>query len=202
MNRLSVVLSATSLFIVLLGTTALGRAAQELVLPSRSVGTSQLRDGAVTGTKVKDRTLLARDFKQGQLPQGPPGPPGSIAGVVAGGDLTGAYPAPEIGTGKVTGAEIEDGSLLLADTAAASGQVRVDAPSVPAHACISLKPVVAGVKPYDRTLVLPTQNLPTGLFVTQVFNTNAPNRALFRVCNASAKALDPPLGAWAYVVWR
>jgi hypothetical protein len=201
-NRLSLALAAAALVIVVLGTTSLGEAAQELVLPSRSVGTSHLQDGAVTGTKVKDRTLLARDFKEGQLPQGPPGPPGTIEGVAAGGDLTGAYPAPEIGAGTVTGAEIADGSLLLADTAATSGQVRVDAPPIPGHACVSLKPAALGVKPYDRALVLPTPNLPAGLFVTQVFNTNSPNRLLFRVCNATAKALDPPLGAWAYVVWR
>jgi hypothetical protein len=166
------------------------------------VETSQLQDGAVTGAKVKDRTLLARDFRRGQLPQGPPGRPGTIDGVAAGGDLTGAYPAPEIGAGTVTGAEIEDGSLLLADTTVTSGQVRTDAPSVPAHTCLSLKATVAGVKPHDRTLVLPTQNLPAGPFVTQVFNTNAPNRVLFRVCNATAKALDPPLGARAFLVWR
>jgi hypothetical protein len=61
---------------------------------------------------------------------------------------------------------------------------------------------VPGLKPYDRTLVLPTQNLPAGAFVTQIFNTGVRNRVLFRVCNATAKPLDPPLGGWAYVVWR
>jgi hypothetical protein len=61
---------------------------------------------------------------------------------------------------------------------------------------------VQGVKPYDRTLVLPTQNLSPGLFVTQVFNTTSSGRILFRLCNATAKELDAPLGAWAYVVWR
>lgn len=202
MTRLSLGVSVAALLIVLLGGSPLGEAAQELVLPRGSVGTPQLQDGAVTGAKVKDRTLLARDFRQDQLPQGPPGPPGTIEGIAASGDLSGSYPAPEIGAGKVTGVEIEDGSLLLADTTVTSGQVRVDAPSIPAHACLSLKAAVAGVKPYDRTLVLPTQNLPAGLFVTQVFNTNAPNRVLFRACNATAKALDPPLGAWAYIVWR
>ncbi len=202
MNRLSLPLSATALLVAVLGATPLGEAAQDLVLPRGSVGTSQLQDGAVTAGKVKDRTLLARDFRQGELPQGPPGPPGTIEGVVAAGDLSGSYPAPEIGAGKVTGAEIEDGSLLLADTTVTNGQVRVDAPPTPAHACLSLKASVVGVRPYDRTLVLPTQNLPAGLFVTQVFNTNVPNRVLFRLCNATAKAVDPPLGAWAYVVWR
>ena len=202
MNRLSLALSATALVVAALGATPLGEAAQDLVLPRGSVGTSQLQGGAVTGAKVKDRTLLARDFRPGELPQGPPGPPGTIEGLVAAGDLSGSYPAPEIGAGKVTGAEIEDGSLLLADTTVTSGQVRVDAPPAPAHGCLSLRASVTGVKPYDRTLVLPTQNLPAGLFVTQVFNSNVPNRVLFRLCNATAKALDPPLGAWAYVVWR
>jgi hypothetical protein len=102
----------------------------------------------------------------------------------------------------VTGAEIDDGTLLLGDTAALDGQVRVNPPLIAAHTCLSQSAPVPGVKPYDRTLVLPTQNLSPGLFVTQVFNTNFPDRALFRVCNATAKPLDPPLGGWAYIVWR
>jgi hypothetical protein len=73
---------------------------------------------------------------------------------------------------------------------------------VKAHSCVAASAAVRGLKPYDRTLVLPTQNLPAGAFVTQVFNTGVPNRVLFRVCNATAKPLDPPLGGWAYVVWR
>ena len=46
------------------------------VLPKNSVGTAQLKKNAVVSTKVKDRTLLAADFKVGQLPAGPPGPKG------------------------------------------------------------------------------------------------------------------------------
>ncbi|HEY4620669.1 MAG TPA: hypothetical protein VIG93_03145 [Gaiellaceae bacterium] len=202
MSRLSVALSASALVVSLLGTTPLGEAAQELVIPRDSVGTAQLRNGAVTGAKVRDRSLLARDFEQGQLPQGPPGPAGTIEGVAAGGDLAGTYPSPELATDAVESAHVKDGSLLLADTAVLGGQVRVNPPSVAAHACLSLSTPVRGVKPYDRTLVLPTQNLSAGLFVTQVFNTTTPDRVLFRVCNATAKALDAPAGAWAYVVWR
>jgi hypothetical protein len=57
------------------------------VLPTNSVGRSQLqrnavasgkvRPNAITSAKVKDGTLLARDFKAGALPAGPQGPAGA-----------------------------------------------------------------------------------------------------------------------------
>lgn len=192
MARLSLALALTALVVALLGATPLGEAAREAVLPRNSVGSEQ----------VRDRSLLARDFKQGELPRGPAGPPGTIEGVAAGGDLTGTYPAPTLSSGSVESEAVADGSLLLADTAVLSGQTRVDVGRVKAHSCLAASAGVRGLKPYDRTLVLPTQNLPPGAFVTQVFNTGVPNRVLFRVCNATAKPLDPPLGGWAYVVWR
>jgi hypothetical protein len=46
------------------------------VLPRNSVGTVQVRNDAIVSSKIKNRTLLARDFKAGQLPAGPPGPKG------------------------------------------------------------------------------------------------------------------------------
>jgi hypothetical protein len=192
MARLSLAVALTALLVALLGATPLGEAARDAVLPRNSVGSEQ----------VKDRSLLGRDFKQGQLPRGPAGPPGTIEGVAAGGDLTGAYPAPTLGTGSVESEAVADGSLLLADTAVLSGQTRVDVGTVKAHSCVTARAAVRGLEPYDRTLVLPTQNLPAGAFVTQIFNTGVANRVLFRVCNATAKPLDPPLGGWAYVVWR
>jgi hypothetical protein len=45
-------------------------------LPPGSVGTKQLKNGAVVAAKVKPRSLLARNFKPGQLPSGPPGAQG------------------------------------------------------------------------------------------------------------------------------
>lgn len=47
-----------------------------VALPKNSVGTPQLRKNAVTSLKVKNRSLLAADFKRGQLPAGPSGPAG------------------------------------------------------------------------------------------------------------------------------
>src|SRR5919204_4866467 len=39
-------------------------------LPANSVGTKQLKKNAVTGKKVKNRSLKAVDFALGQLPKG------------------------------------------------------------------------------------------------------------------------------------
>ena len=120
----------------------------------------------------------------------------------AGGALAGSYPNPTIAADAVTGAGVADGTLRLGDTAVLSGQVRVDAPPIAAHSCRPQSAPVPGAKAYDRTLVLPTQNLSPGLVVTQIFNTNAAGKLLFRVCNVTGTALDPPLGGWAYIVWR
>jgi hypothetical protein len=46
-------------------------------LPRQSVGTPQLKSNAVVSAKVKNGSLTAADFAQGQLPAGPQGPAGS-----------------------------------------------------------------------------------------------------------------------------
>jgi hypothetical protein len=45
-------------------------------LPRNSVGSRELKPNAITGAKVKDRSLFANDFASGQLPRGPQGPAG------------------------------------------------------------------------------------------------------------------------------
>jgi collagen triple helix repeat protein len=60
-----------ALFIALSGT------AYAATLPRNSVGTAQLKNNAVTTAKVDNRSLLATDFKSGQLPAGPRGAQGA-----------------------------------------------------------------------------------------------------------------------------
>jgi hypothetical protein len=48
------------------------------VLPTGSVGTPQLKNDAVVSAKVKNHSLLAVDFRSGQLPAGPQGAPGPV----------------------------------------------------------------------------------------------------------------------------
>jgi hypothetical protein len=52
---------------------ALSGTAYAATLPTNSVGGAQLKKNAVTSPKVKNRSLLARDFARGQLPAGPRG---------------------------------------------------------------------------------------------------------------------------------
>jgi hypothetical protein len=53
-----------------------GMAYAATALPRNSVGSAQIRDGAVGSSDVHDYSLLKRDFKPGQLPAGPTGATG------------------------------------------------------------------------------------------------------------------------------
>jgi hypothetical protein len=88
-----------------------GSAYAALNLPANSVGTRQIQNaavtraklakGAVTSGKVKDHSLLAKDFSLGQLPSGPQGPrgPAGATGPVGPSNVFTGY-APDIGWGE------------------------------------------------------------------------------------------------------
>lgn len=67
--------------LVALGVALGGVGYAVIEIPKNSVGTAQLRNSAVTSAKVRNGSLLARDFRRGQLPRGPrggEGPAGSV----------------------------------------------------------------------------------------------------------------------------
>ena len=76
----SVVISVTALVVAVFGSTPIGEAAWNQLVPPGSVGTPQLKNRAVTGPKlapnavrsvhVRDGSLLASDFQAGQLADG------------------------------------------------------------------------------------------------------------------------------------
>src|SRR3954468_24296724 len=88
-----------ALFVALSGTAYAG---VKLTLPPASVGTEQLRDGAVTKPKIAKKTIAALSGARGprgepgpEGPQGPQGKPGLDAspnGVEVSDDLTGTFP--------------------------------------------------------------------------------------------------------------
>jgi hypothetical protein len=80
MSRRTALASCTLVALAfVLGGSRLGSAAERLVLPPNSVGTAQLKTGAVTGAKIRPRSLTASLFRAGQLPVGP-GAPGGPTG--------------------------------------------------------------------------------------------------------------------------
>lgn len=126
MNRLLALRPSPAMAVALLALfVALGGAAYAaVVLPANSVGTEQLRKGAVTGkkladdavtsAKVRDGSLLASDFESGQLPagaQGEQGPRGPVG------------PAGEEGEGGPTGAQGATGEEGATGPEGATGEV-------------------------------------------------------------------------------
>ena len=68
--------AATVIALIALAVAVGGTSYAATSLPRNSVGTKQLKKSAVTSAKVKDASLLKRDFKAGQLPAGPAGSAG------------------------------------------------------------------------------------------------------------------------------
>ncbi len=74
-------------------------------LARNSVGTAQIKNGAVTDAKVKRGSLTRAAFKPGQVPRA------NLAGIKARGALTGTYPAPDLAENAVRGANLASASV-------------------------------------------------------------------------------------------
>ena len=133
----SLVISILALTIALGGTSYAA-----FSLPAGSVGTPQLRNRAVTESKIRRHTLLVSDFKPGQLSsggavQGPPGPRGPQGG---------SSPQGPAGTARAYGVVSAAGVL---DSARSKNIAAVTNPSNGIF-CITL----SGVNPASTTLVV------------------------------------------------
>lgn len=123
----SMVVASLALLFALGGS---GFAAYQATVPKNSVGTAQLKNDAVTTKKVKNGTLVAADFKAGQIPAGAAGPAGPAGAPGAAG------PAGPAGTGATLGFKVVTGagatttnSAAFVDVPGASASIDVPAGS-------------------------------------------------------------------------
>jgi hypothetical protein len=114
----SMVVACLALSVALGGT---GYAA--ITLPKNSVGAKQLKKNAITSPKIKDRSLLARDFKQGQIPRGPKGDTGAqgAQGIQGIQGPAGPFPDGDMPAGKTL-----RGNWIANMTAVAAGDATFD----------------------------------------------------------------------------
>ena len=170
-------------------------------LRNGAVSTPKLRNGAVTAGKLapsRRRRVLtgapagAPGAKGETGPQGPAGSDATIAGIAAGGALTGNYPDPGIAPEAVDTAALAPGAVTrdrLALTAVADAK-SVVSQVIPANSCKSIGSVPMSAPP--RALLIPV--LTVGNFPEQV---NLPvttvagaTRADLRICNSAAGDQD------------
>jgi hypothetical protein len=91
-------------------------------LPANSVGSKQLKKNAVTAAKVKDRSLVAKDFKAGQLPRGDKGEPGARGAVGPAGPA--GPPGPE-GPPAISSLTVRTGAVDPGFAGCADGEVAI-----------------------------------------------------------------------------
>jgi hypothetical protein len=140
-NKLSIAIATTALLVAVFGSTPLGHAAGRLILPRASVGTPQLKAGAVTGLKVKDGSLAAADFAAGQLPAGPKGDKGDTG------------PKGDRGDQGLTGYQVVTGKTIGLNP----GQI-----ATAVAACPAGKKAIGGSFSSDSSLIRLEESSPTG----------------------------------------
>ena len=130
-----------------------------LRLSAGSVGTAQLKNGAVTARKVKLHTLLASDFKLGQLPAGTGGSSGSPAGV--NGQSGPAGPVGPQGTARAYGlvsVAANGAPPMLSHSKGIAGVNQPSSGGVPLTGVYCITPA-AGIDPATTTVVVtPDEN--------------------------------------------
>ncbi len=163
----ALVVACIALLVALGGTSV---AAVSQLVPRNSVGTVQLRSNAVISAKVKNRSLLAVDFKRGQIPAGPTGPAGPAGPAGAAGPAGPAGPAGSVT--RLTAVVNSSGSLARSQGTTSAGRTAAGQYEVIFSQDVTSCTYVASIgnptsgTPADGTATVAPRNLvPNGVLV-------------------------------------
>lgn len=153
-------IALAALFIALGGTSYAA-----VSLPKNSVGANQIRADAVTSAKVKDRSLLARDFKAGQLPKGAKGARGAKGATGARGATGAAGAAGAVGAVGPQGAKGDTGAQGPAGPVdSLSARVTRDSSAFPVASCTFVAPATSCAGAATTPLTFTTESYDVGDF--------------------------------------
>jgi hypothetical protein len=209
-------LSSAALFVALGGPAA----AQEVISGSRLAGNS------VTGAKIRDGSLAAKDFSSGarralktpanrsvsaaklrpnavrsaSIARGAVRSAELAAGAVrAPAIAAGAVGASKLAAGAVGSAAVADGSLRARDLGRHQGHVQLDFGPIGPGACQALPVGLSQAAEDAVALVTPPANWPVPIQVTAVLGPGARSISVL-ACNFTGAAADPGPVAFRYLV--
>ena len=160
--------------------------------PPNSIGTQQLRDGAITPVKLAPAAIGSAQL---------------APGAVGTRELrAGAAGSAQIADGAVTGAKVADGSLDARDSSRFSGRFRVTVPAVAARDCWSGEPVGLAAEQAgadisgDLVLATPDSAWPERSLAFTVRGSANKSRFVLAGCNVTSAATTEVEVGFRYVV--
>jgi len=216
----ALVLSSAAVFVALGGPAAAQRAAQEI--PG-----ARLVDNSVTGSKIRDGSLAAKDFSAharrmlktpanrsvtaAKLRPNAVGSPAIARGAVGPGELAaGAVRAPAISAraigasklaaGAVSSAAVADGSLRARDLGRHQGHTQLDFGPIGPGGCQALPVGLSDAGAADAVaLVTPPANWPAAIQVTALHGPRDGSVSVL-ACNFTGTPADPGPVSFRYLV--
>lgn len=216
----ALVLSSAALFVALGGPAAAQRAAQEI--PG-----ARLVNNSVTGSKIRDGSLAARDFSArgrrtlktpangsvtaAKLRPNAVGSPAIARGAVGPGELAaGAVRAPAIGAGAIGASKlaagavssdaVADGSLRARDLGRHQGHTQLDFGPIGPGGCQALAVGLSDAVAADAVaLVTPPANWPAAIQVTALLGPGDRSVSVL-ACNFTGALADPGPVSFRYLV--
>jgi hypothetical protein len=165
-----------------------GTATAVVTLPARSVGTTQLKNGAVTPVKIHRGAVRSAQIANR-----------SVQPV----DLSAAARVPVLGPNSVAAPQVADGSLRLADLAVSSRTLDWTPIgfTVLAHDCIGVGVGLLDHQAGDVVTAFNDETMADGLIIPDARQTSATSVANIRICNFTAGSV-PVTGTSLFVVLR